>query len=305
MSERKTLSDLLVAAENAKKEANAAILSDSASKIAKTKEALDTAIKEYNEMAITLDFQTLRANSNPMLAAIEQLDIATIEAKANKDKETGIITYAIEPASKQISLVAFDEFCQREKLTIAPDRLWYHKVEKFCLLITYKVMKDLGKDTKKLEETYYIADAAKQIDMGKTPTSNTAILKQLQTIIDGIIFEDDGGKNAYKAISHDAAYIVATMTRRGRESGTVVTPRTNTMHMLVMDVLHRIATDGEYKVEYTTKKQIAKAKEKADKNEIVCTDSGDSWDVNGVSYSKDVFKTSADAIEDFKKDMAR
>ncbi len=256
----KTLTELLMYAENVKKELNSAILSDSFSQVGKCKEAFDKAIKDYNEKAVILDYITLRSKSEPMKAAIDQLSIATIESKQNKDKETGTITYTLESATKQIDLVAFDEFCQREKLEIAHESLWKYKVERFCLLITYKVMKDLNCDTGKLEESYYISDIAKQIDLGKTPTSNSAILKQLQTIIDAIIYVEESGKNIYKVTSHDVNYIVATMTRRSK-SGTVVSPRPTTMHMLVMDVLHRIITNGDYQVEYMTKKQAKESKE--------------------------------------------
>lgn len=258
----KTLSELRIDADEAKKELNSAILSDKFSAIGAAKEKMDKAIEEYNDLAIISDFITLRAMEDPMKAAIEQLDIAAITSKENKTKDSENITYSLEPAIKQIDLVAFDEFCQREKMTIAHDSSWTHMVDKFCLLVTYKIMKDLGKDTKKLEDTYYISDVAKQMELGKSPTSNTQIIKQLQTIVDGIIFEGlDGSddKNIYKVTTHDVNYIVATMTKRGK-SGTVVAPRSTTMHTLIMDVLHRIITNGDYKVEYMTKKQ---AKEEA------------------------------------------
>ena len=251
-----TLSQLLIDAETAKKELNEAMLTDSLSGMEKAKKVMDKAIKEYNELAVVLDYKTLRSKSSPMLAAIEQLSVATIESKRNEDRETGIVTYSIESSSKQISLVAFDDFCGRDKVVVAPDRLWMHKVDRFCLLVTYRVMKDLGKDTRKLEETYYISDVARQIDLGKTPTSNTQMLKQLQSIVNSIIASDDDV--GYKVTSHDVEYIVKTMTRRGRESGTVVTPKPATMHTLLMDVLHRIVTDSEYKVEYVTKNKLKK-----------------------------------------------
>lgn len=258
----KTLSELLIEAENQKKTLNEAVLSDKFSEIGKAKEAMDKAVKDYNDLAIISDFITLRSMASPMKSAIEQLNIATISSKENRSKDSEIITYSLEPAVRQIDLVAFDEFCQREKMEIAHDRLWHHNVDKFCLLVTYKVFKDLGNDTKKLEETYSISKVAKDIDMGKTPTSNTQILKQLQTIVDTIIFETEDGsdKNIYKVTTHDANYIIATMTKRGK-SGTVVTPRPQTMHTLIMDVLHRIITNTDYKVEYFTKKQ---AKEEAE-----------------------------------------
>ena len=75
MENTKTLSDLLIEAENAKKELNAAILGDSASQIEKAKKTMDTAVKEYNEMAVVLDYQTLKSKSAPILEAIEQLTI--------------------------------------------------------------------------------------------------------------------------------------------------------------------------------------------------------------------------------------
>ena len=263
--EKKTLSELLIVAENGKKELNAALLSDSISQIEIAKTTMDTAVKEYNEMAVLLDYQTFKAKSVPILGVIEQLTISCIEAKRNEDKDTKIVTYSIEPTNKQISLPAFDEYCRHDKLEITPDKFWTYSVERFCLLVTYRIMKELGGDTKKLEDTYYISDIARQIDMGKTPTSNNQMLTQLQQIVDGIIYKDNSGKNAYKVTSHDVNYIIQTMTRRGRVSGTVIAPRPATMHTLIMDVLHRIVCNKDYKVEYMTKKQ--KATEDAEKPE--------------------------------------
>lgn len=260
----KTLNELLLEAEAARKELNEAILSDSFSQVGTAKEKLDKAVSDYNAQAVVSDYATLRSRSNPMMEAIKQLEISIVSVKPNKDKDSGIITYGLEPATKQIDLVAFDEFCQRQKLNIAPDKLWKYKVEHFALLVTYRVMREMGKDTKKLMETYYISEVAKQIDMGKTPTSNSQILKQLQTIIDAIIYEDDGGKNTYKATSHDVAYLLNVMNKRGK-SGHIVTPRAATMHTLVMDILHRIITDGDYMVEYVTKKQAKQEAEEAAK----------------------------------------
>lgn len=257
----RTLSEIRIEADEKKKILNDAIIADSFSEVAKAKEGLEKLIKEYNALAIKMDFKTLCSKSDPIKEAIEQLNIATISIKPNEDKDSGIITYTLEPASKQIDLVAFDEFCKNENKVIASDRLWMYKVEKFALLLTYRVMKELGLSTQKLEETYYIKDIARQIDIGKTPTSNNAMLKQLQAIVDAIIYESDGDKNLYKVTSHDVAYLVAVMSKRGK-SGTVVTPRAETIHKLIMDILHRIVINGEYKVEYRTKKD-AKSEEES------------------------------------------
>lgn len=257
----RTLSEIRIEAEEAKKALNEAIISDVFSEVSKAKENLDKLVKEYNALAIKMDFKTLCNKSDPAKEAIEQLNISTIGVKPNEDKDSGIITYTLEPTVKQIDLVAFDKFCKEGKIDITPDPLWMYKVEKFALLLTYRIMNELGLSTKKLEETYYINDIAKQIDMGKTPTSNNAMLKQLQAIVDAIIYEAEGDKNIYKVTSHDIAYLVAVMSKRGK-SGMVVTPRIETIHKLVMDILHRIVTNGDYKVEYKTKKDAKKDESK-------------------------------------------
>lgn len=256
----KTLSEIRIEAEEAKKVLNAAIINDSFSEISEAKEKLGKLVKDYNALAIEMDFATLCSKSEPMKEAIDQLNISTISMKSNEDKDSGIITYTLEPATCQIDLVAFDEYCKDKGKDIAPDGSWKHKVEKFGLLVTYRVMNELGLSTKKLEETYYISSVAKDIDMGKTPTSNNAMLKQLQAIVDAVIYEADGDKNAYKANSHDVAYMIAVMNKRGK-SGIVVTPRVETMHRLIMDVLHRIVTNGDYEVAYRTKKEAKNEEE--------------------------------------------
>jgi hypothetical protein len=252
-----TLNELRITADTAVRTLNEAILTDKFSEINKATKALNNAVKEYNAEAIRIDFNTLKAKANPMVAAIEQLEIACIEAKRNEDKDTGAISWSIEPKPKQISLPLLDEHIagkvgSRTGASIAVETGWTHKVDKLCLLLTYRVMKELNQqDTSKLEKTYFISDVAAQVDLGKTPTSNTALLKTLQTVIDAIIPDA-------KVVSHDVNYLVQTMTRRGRESGTVVAPRPATMHTLLMDVLHKIVCDKSYSVEYTSKKQAEK-----------------------------------------------
>ena len=253
----KTLTDLRIDADSAKTKLNEAIITDKKSIIDSAKEKLNKAVKEYNAEVIRLEFITLKGKTHTMLEAIEQLNIATITEKEKEDKDTGIITYSIEPAIKQISLVELSKFCGND---IAIDNKWSYYIDKFCYLMTYRIASELGKPgsevRRKLEQTYYITDVAKQMDMGKTPTSNTQMLKQLQTIVDAIIYkEDKNGNNIYKASSHDVAYILQTMSKRSK-SGTVVTPRPLTMHTLIMDVLHKIVKGNSYKIDYKTKKQV-------------------------------------------------
>lgn len=261
-TQTKTLSNLRIDADESIKEINQAVLDDSFKGIGIAKEKLESAVKEYNSLSIVMEYNKLASKKKPMLAAIEQYEIAIIAIKINKDKETDRLSYSLEPATRQIDLVAFEDFCKRDKKEIAHDNMWRYKSEKFNLLVAYRTFKELGKDTKKMEDAYYISEVAKAINMGKTPTSKTQIQKMLQEVVNGIIFEDDGnGNNAYKVTSHDVAYILLLMSKKGKVAQSVAIPRTSSMNCLIFDVVNRIVENKEYTVEYTTKKQAKEEEE--------------------------------------------
>lgn len=218
-------------------------------------ETIQEEIKNLNGDKMRETFTGLAKTSEPVKNAIIQLNFDIVKLKATKDKDTDLVTYSLEDAKKQIELLKFAEFVAKSEFA---EENWRFKVEKFNQLITFKAVKDLNGKMEEIKKSFYISKLADAVEMGKTPTSNTQVLKNLQTVVDAIIYEEKDGKadvNMYKAKSHDAEYIIKLMCKRG-DSGKVVMPKVATMHTLIMDVLHRIVLDLDYKIEYTKRKDV-------------------------------------------------
>ena len=117
---------------------------------------------------------------------------------------------------------------------------------------------------------------AREIDLGGTPDSNTQICKQLQMVVDAIIYEDNGkGKNLYRVNNHDVAYLLMVYTQRNNKKVCSVRIAKNSyMHKLVLDVMHRILTGKVYDLEFqmtknkSEKTEPAKDTEEKSKTEV-------------------------------------
>ena len=222
--------------------------------IDKALENIQSEIKAYNAERTRLTFVGLAQTDEPVKNAIIQLNFDIIKLKTNKDKDTDKVSYELVNAKKQIELLEFSKYLGKASFA---DENWKYKVEKFNQLITFKAVKDLNGDMNTIAKSFYISKLAESVDLGKTPTSNTQVLKQLQTVVDAIIHEnksENDDTNKFKVLSHDVAYIVKLMCKRA-DSGKIVMPKVSSMHTLVMDVLHRIVCDLDYKIEYSKKKE--------------------------------------------------
>ena len=264
-----TSAELFIKAKEAVRVLNEAVLDDVHSKITESKEILDALVAKHNKAAMNEAFAILRANENPMLAAIERLEIYTTKVVANKNKDTDIITYDLDPKAQTfIDLLAFENFCRGKQ--IAHDPAWKHKIEKFNYLCALRIAKELGLSVEDVKKKYHIDDKAMEQDMGKTPTSNTQMLAQLQTIVDSIIYLDNPnnpGHNVYKATSHDVRFLVGTLTKAGQKKHQLVFSQNGTVRNIITRIINRIVTDGSYELKYTTKKDANKAAAEATKPE--------------------------------------
>lgn len=232
--------------------------------IAKAKADIENDIKAWNADSMNGVFKGLLELDNPVLSAIKMLTYPVISLKASQDKDTMIMSYSIASGEKQISLV---KLCEQAKANITNSPDWNFRVEKFGLLATYRAANELRKDASKLLKTIYISKVAKEIEMGKTPTSNTQMLKQLQFVIDGIIFiPDENGNNTVKATSHDVSYFYLTMCKR-IGSATVAFPKVETSHTLVMDILHKIIMGKDYSLDFKVDEKLVKENEQAKENQ--------------------------------------
>lgn len=202
---------------------------------------------EYAAEKATEVFNELAKAENPIKAAVEKHSYLVVGHRA--EREEGVITgfVLVEDKVRQIDLV---KFCKHCKL----DTKWQYLVEKFNQLLALRAANELKlgkKEIAKISDSFYMNKLAREVEMGGTPDSNTAICKQLQMIIDAVLFLDNGkGKNSVKANNHDIAYLLMCYTKRGKKKLSVAIAKNSFVHSLVMDVMHRIVTGKTYDLEY-------------------------------------------------------
>lgn len=213
-------------------------------------ESLKALVNAYNEQSMRESMALLRAMSNPMEAAIRDLVYKTIRVKTSKNKLSGVITVDLENSTAYYSLKTLEDFCARN---IGHSIGWYYAVEKFNYLAALRVAKELNVDVNAIKNRFKIDPVSLGVDLGKTPTSNTKMLEQLQTVVDKILFvEREDGQNSLRVTSHDLRFLVGCLTRVGRGAHEVVFARAETTLNLIMRIINRILTNGSYDLEVPT-----------------------------------------------------
>lgn len=209
----------------------------------------------YADCMMTKVFDELAPTTNPMKAAIARYSYPVLRHKRITD-EGVLVGFEIEEVEKQIDLVRFCEYIH------APTD-WKYLVERFNQLLCLRAAQELKCNRQQIQEicdSYFMSEAARKIDLGETPTSNTQIAKMLQKVFDAILFEDNGkGGNLYRINNHDVAYLLMTYTRKGRKALSVRAARHGDFHKAIMDVMYRVLCGKEYSMDYKISEKKSKA----------------------------------------------
>lgn len=196
----------------------------------------------YNKARIRKEYTKLRQSETPMLDAIKTYSVYGVRLKTTVT-ENGV-RYDIDRRELRLNIKDLEDFCSK---TIGADKDWYFKVMKFGYLMALRNASNFGKLKKTLEDNYYVAEEVKAIDLGETPTSNTQTLRLLQTVFDGILFEDNGkGLNKYKVRSDDVAYLDSIWFNKGKASNEIRCPKESAMLNNVVDFIHNVVMGKQY-----------------------------------------------------------
>lgn len=212
----------------------------------KLNESIEQAVNEYTSIARGECFKEIAATDDPMLAAVKRLSFATIRAKDSKVGDEKIPVRSIEDSEKVIDLLKLHKTVSGG---IGKDPKWAAMIEKLNFLMTAQKAVDLGINPKAINDSYAMSDIARQIDLGKTPTSKTNILKTVQAIVTAMIGEE------YKATSHDVNFLMSVYSRKNRKALTVSCANHRYMRQYMMEICHRIVEGKTYALDY---KQIRK-----------------------------------------------
>lgn len=159
-----------------------------------------------------------------------------------KISEDGVMT-GIEKAEKNVQ-IDLRKFCEYKSL----DMGWFYEMQALNKRLTLKAAIDLGvsaEEVKEIDNSYAMDKLAAEIDLGKTPTSDTQCIKHIQKVLDSLS-EGEGRVN-----NHDLAYIWFCYGKKNNKTALrVVCSKHTILQSLLMDAFHRVATNGSYGVDY-------------------------------------------------------
>ena len=208
----------------------------------------------YNDNARSMFYAECCNASDPLLEAVKVHSYKGISFRDKKEKDCDLVIREATEPEYYVQLAAFKKFAEAALgRTIGADDRWLPMIEKFTQLITFYAAQEIGIDPKMIADTYAIRAIAKEIEMGKTPTSKTQIQKQLQEVVTAMLGEGNEELN-FKVTTHDAAFIRLLFAKKSRRALTVAAASSKEMTALVAQVCHRIATGEDYRIEYRVPK---------------------------------------------------
>lgn len=214
---------------------------------------LDKAEKEYTECAAVAMYDEYAKKDNPLVEIIRAYSYKTLGHQEERNKDDNNRVVAVKPIEKtrQIDLL---KFCDRAKL----DTSWSLTASKFNQLMCLRAAQELGADVKKIAKSYAMQQKVREIEMGKTPTSNTQVCKLLQRVIDEMLpNEDDEGKPIYKCNNYDVRYLDDLYGKKSSKAMlTVKVSNDAFFRRILVDIAYRLITNGKYDVDgYKTIKE--------------------------------------------------
>ena len=191
-------------------------------------------VQEVNKMRCKVEYCKFLETDTPMIAAVRQFYINKQRVKETRSKDDGSITGVnLEDKKARIDL---EDFCDFGEL---PKKWTKDAAHLLAKLVLRETNVFAIKPSELSAKSFYFIHQVRAKQEGKTPDSNTQIVRLLQTIIDEMVFVDNGeGKNAYKCTSHDLAFIHDAVTKMdAKEKCTIATMNERQFKTVLMSVL--------------------------------------------------------------------
>lgn len=207
-------------------------------------------VKLYNSASLSGIFMECARQEKPMLHAVTVELYPTLQARVSEDKDTHVRTLEITTRMKRIPI---DKLHKKMPGGIGEDRNWYYTSQAVSSLFLAKVIiknTPNGKEAdalRRVKDCYTMDDIARAIDMGKNPTSNTNMLKNLRLVVSQMI----GEEYTSKVMSHDVNLIADYYVKEYKKDPSGLTKQVadkKNFNDILMIVCYRVVTDGSYDV---------------------------------------------------------
>ena len=208
----------------------------------KASKAIEEKVNEYTSVARDDCFEACKNSPDPMLTAVTVLSFITIGVKDEQKGDDKIPVRIVVDKERQIDLFKLHKYCGDKG--IGADPKWLYMAEHLNMLLTAQKAQDLGLDPKTVNDSFAMSNIAREIDLGKNPTSKTNMLKTLQSIVTAMLGEQ------YKATSHDVNFLMSVYSRKNRKALTVTTANHKALRGYLAEICHRIVTGKKYAVDF-------------------------------------------------------
>lgn len=240
------MQEIKTALESKALDFNAAALADDYAKMAKINKDMEPLITAYAKKSK----EAFLESKTSLADAIKAPTYRILKVKDTTDSESGLTTRSIDFADKTIQL---NDLCVKfpESFRFKNWKAYIEQLNlQLCLLTATKL--ELSKrEISEIEEKFRMVNGGKAIDLEGTPTSNTQLLKQLRTVINGIMGEED---ITSKVTSHDVEYLKMVYTSKGRALRSVKTMNSAKLADAILNIMNRVMTGASYSVEYQKSK---------------------------------------------------
>lgn len=208
---------------------------------------LQNDVKELNKCIANNEYAKLLAKPAPITEAVNQfyIDCKKPKEDRSKDGETIVGVNLVDKKAR----IDLEALCDFGKL----DKTWVTHASELLSLLTLRETDVFNLSVSDLSsKSFYFLRQVKAKQNGETPDSNTKIVRLLQTIIDEMIFVDNGnGQNMYKCTNHDLMFIHDAITKMdAKEKCTIATMNDRQFRTVLMSVLAHCLGET-YKVKST------------------------------------------------------
>lgn len=160
---------------------------------------------------------------------------------AHKSEKTDGVLTAVKESSKTV-FIDLKKFCEYRGLPT----VWWYELQALNFRLTLRTAESIGVSgsaMEKIRNSYMMDQFARDISLGKDPTSNSQCVKHMQAVLDALS-EGEGKVN-----NHDLAYILGGYSKRdNRNELCLVCAKHSTLLLLMTDVAHRLVMKKSYGV---------------------------------------------------------
>lgn len=191
-------------------------------------------------------FSSHRADADPVREVLKEGFYGTKRHKVNRIE--GVVTgWELDNAEKQVDLKELFKYLQKDP-TLALLR-----IERLTQTLVKWADKDIeGNKSKVIDNSFKMSKKAKEISVGSNPTSNTSLLKLVQSIIDLIVVPGEDGSNAIRANNRDLKFLQHCFTGEGRGHTGLKTMKASGVVRIICKIIYRILNNYAYEVEFKT-----------------------------------------------------